>query len=111
MILVNGGVEIKSRITTPDSEPLTIIALNGDLTVATSEPVQAGLVALNGKVQIPGSCHIRGILAAGEIGFGPPQSGLERQLEYHAAFDSTDSSSRDRMYRFDLADQERIYVH
>lgn len=92
MLVVDGGITLRGPVAAggPNQVPVTLVALNGDLRVETSEPVEAQLVALRGRVVTRGGLDVRGGLAARSLDLrGLVRGGEPRSVTYAAAFDPT----------------------
>ncbi len=110
LILVNGRITIKKGISTMPNEPLTLISLNDDISVETSEPVNAGLVALKGTVKLPKSFKINGLIAADNIHMTNFKGKAIREIKYNKSFDPTDTENYKKNYRLMVIDEWITYV-
>lgn len=100
MIIVNGDINIQNEIIAPDQEPIVLISTGGNIRIATSGKIQAGLIALKGQIQAESAINVKGVAAAKELSMArltPP--GL-RQISYNVNFDVTDSATYMRAFRF-----------
>jgi predicted nucleic acid-binding protein len=99
MILVDGNVIVNDAIRAPDNEPVVIISLGGSIRVATSQPVEAALIALKNSIFIESSVEIKGLLAARDLSLNSLPRVKRRSLSYNKALDVTDAESYFRGFR------------
>lgn len=111
MILVKGGITIKSKIESSPDEPLSLIALDGDIIVETDENIAAGLIALNGKLRFGRSCKIFGLCAGRELQLEHGKAFAERVISYNSSFDPTCTSNYQKNYRFMVWEKGVTFVH
>jgi hypothetical protein len=99
ILLVDGDVLLDADITTTDNEPFTIISLSGNITLANSRKIAAGIIALKGNIQLPEQFSITGILAANSLIFPKKKSNTIRTLTWNPAFDPTNHQNYSKQYR------------
>ena len=90
LILVENKILIEAGIKCAPGEPLTLASLGGDVTLATSDMVQAGLVALRGRVSLPYEMNLNGFLAAQKLSIKAGSGAVNRELKWNSIFDPTD---------------------
>lgn len=99
MILVDGNVTVNDAIRAPDDEPVIIVSLGGSIRLATSQPVEAALIALKSSIFIESSVEIKGLLAARDLSLNNLPGVKRRVLNYNQALDVTDAESYLRGFR------------
>ncbi|EKD83009.1 MAG: hypothetical protein ACD_39C00945G0006 [uncultured bacterium] len=99
IIIVNGDITIQSEIIAPDQEPIVLISTGGNIRIATSARIQAGLVALKGQIHAESAINVNGIISAKELSMAKLSPLGMRQLSYNANFDVTDSATYMRGFR------------
>ena len=92
IILVQGGILIKSRIGGPSHDPISLVALNGDINVETSDTV-------SGRLRLGKTARIEGSVAARELAPVLAKPFTPRTILYNTAFDPTDLANYRRSYR------------
>ncbi len=110
IILVDRHVRVRARVTVPEHEPVTVVALQGNVVLQTAEPVGLGLVALAGRLELPDAFSIDGLVAARELAVGLGRPGVAREIRYRSAFDPTDAANYQRSYRFVEAERGVTFV-
>jgi len=100
MIIVNGDINIQNEIIAPDQEPIVLISTGGNIRIATSGKVQAGLIALKGQIQAESAINVKGLAAAKELSMARLAPLGLRQISYNVNFDVTDSATYMRAFRF-----------
>ena len=96
IVLVEGNIILEKRIQSPGSDPLTLVSLAGNIQVKVQDKIEAGLVALQGRVSFGPKFHLRGILAAKELSIDPSPIPIlpgNRTLSYNPRFDPTSSAN------------------
>ncbi|MEW6708451.1 MAG: hypothetical protein AB1403_01395 [Candidatus Riflebacteria bacterium] len=99
MIIAAGDIVINNEILAPSQEPIVIISLGGNIRVNTSGPVQAGLIALKGKVMVERGFDLQGIIAADELSLSRSAPSSMRKIVYNPNFDTTDSQAYLRAFK------------
>jgi len=110
IIIVDGDIVFRRGVYCPASEPLTFVSLSGNISVATAEPVKAALIALSGRVSLPSSFNIDGLLAAREFFLEDGQQRCSRALTYNRIFDPTDFKNYSRNYKLMVREDWQNYV-
>jgi len=99
MIIANGDITIQNEIIAPDQEPVVLISTAGNIRIATSSRIQAGLIALKGQIQAESAINVEGVVSAKELSMAKLSSSGLRQLSYNVNFDVTDSATYMRAFR------------
>jgi hypothetical protein len=99
MIIANGDITIQNEIIAPDQEPIVLISTTGNIRIATSGRIQAGLIALKGQIQAESAINVEGVVSAKELAMAKLSPLGLRQLSYNANFDVTDSATYMRAFR------------
>ncbi len=110
ILLVDGQVTINRGIRVTSPEPVTIVSMNGNITVNTREPIQAALIAMNGIVSLPREFKIEGLIASKQLVLSSLSGLNKRSLEYRSYFDPTFSYGYFRSYRIMNQDDWVFYV-
>lgn len=84
---------------------------SGDITIDTTQPVHAALVAPAGRVRLtaPGGCSIRGLIAALRCDL-QPQNGARHSLTYDSQYDWADQTAWRQSFRLILEDTPRVFT-
>jgi hypothetical protein len=111
IILCTGNVRIKSSISCQSNQPLAIYALSQNIWVETTRPVDAALLALNGRIHLPPEGVINGLVAARSLDLpvGIPEK--KREINYQTRFDPTDAENYRKAYRMMVAEKRYSFVH
>ena len=99
IILVEGNIEIRGRITAPADDPLILVSISGNILVDTPQQLDCALVALNGTVRLPENFHINGLLAADRVIVPRGNNSSKRELVYNRQLDPTNTETYRRNYR------------
>ncbi len=99
IIVVEGNIRIRSAIQAQDSEPFTLLSKTGDIEVFTADPIEAGLVALNGVVNLPSAFDVSGFVSAREMRLNPQESGQVRKISFNPKMDPANSLVRRKNFR------------
>jgi hypothetical protein len=112
MVLAAGGVTVRGAITPEDeTDPVTLVALSGDLRIATSQTIQAHLIALRGQVTSQGRLDVQGALAAGSLDLENMVLGAEpKVITYDHDLDPTDGTRVRLNLRAYLDEREELVV-
>lgn len=108
MILVQGQIKISAPIITGKKALLTIISLGGDIAVAEKTQIDAGLIALSGKLNIERECTINGSVACRSFRF-KPEGSFSSRINYNHASDPTSSKAAIAAYRL-CPDEKEFYL-
>lgn len=110
IIIADGNILIKSKITSPGGF-LYLVSRNGNISIETTQPVNAYLIALNGTIFMPEKFSILGGIAAAEFKSGSiKKSKRKMTISYNKELDITKSSIRKKGYRIFLNDDWNFYV-
>jgi hypothetical protein len=113
MILVRGDVEVTGFLSQANpAASLTLVSLEGNVTVNTGELVQAHLVALGGTAFFSrGQLNILGGVAAGRLDLPSLVNGVEvKWLTYDPSLDPTSEESYRNHLRFFMAEQHGLQI-
>ncbi len=110
MIIANGDITIQNEIIAPDREPVVLISTGGNIRIATSGRIQAGLIALKGQIHSESAINVEGILAARELSMAKLSPPGLRQLSYNENFDITDSTTYMRAFRLFMPKDGTTFV-
>lgn len=111
IIIADNGAVIEHGITSPDGEPLTIVALSGDIIVRTASKIKAGLIAPAGRVVFEtASFEVEGPVAARSVNLADGRPGSKRSIRYDRSFDPTDYANYCRNYRVMIREEWQNYV-
>lgn len=110
MVLVDGNITIQNEIIAPDLETITLISLGGNIRIATSKKIQAGLIALKGSIQADSSLSVEGVLAARDLSMSFLTPLGSRKLSYNSNFDATDAQVYKRGFRFFMPEEGITFV-
>jgi|GEM_PF-1460710 len=105
LILVEDDIFIEAGIECSQGEPLSLVSLGGDVTLATADPVQAGLVALRGRINLPYAMRLTGFLAAQKLSLAAGSGTVDRELSWNAVFDPTDFEQYQRSFKASIVDK------
>jgi hypothetical protein len=112
IVIVDGNIRIKKDIICKENELLTFISLNGSIKIDNNVSVSAGLVALNGSINLPMSFDIYGFVAAGSLNLTKPTNrAYNRTITYNKSFDPTDYSNYAKQFRISYEEGWSHYVH
>lgn len=93
VLIVSGSIQIQGWIRQlVEGQPLTLVSLNGDITVATPNPVHAHLVALRGKIRFrTEQINLVGGIAADGVDWASATQGEKvKWVTYDPSLDPTD---------------------
>lgn len=110
VLIVGGNIDIRAGIQA--SEPLTLVCTE-NITVDTSEPVEAQLICLRGKLTPRNAFTIRGGVAAGEIDLTNMVNAQKKQINWNPKFDPYAVSSAmaaGSPYRYRVSEEEEYVV-
>jgi hypothetical protein len=111
IILADKGAIIEHGILSPDNEPLTIIALGGDIIVRTSSKIEAGLFAPAGRVAFETPAFtVKGPVAAQKLSLSEGKPDSKRSIEYNKIFDQTDYKNYCNNYKMMIREEWHNYV-
>lgn len=110
VLIVGGNIDIRAGIRAV--EPLTLVC-TGNITVATSDPIEAQLICLRGKFTAGGSFTVKGGVAAGEIDLGNMLNTQQKQINWDAKFDPyavPSAMTEGSLYRYRVSEEEEYAV-
>lgn len=110
MILVEKDISIRSSLEVEDSEPLTLVSLNGDVKIETPQKLEMGVVALDGSINLPDSLDLRGFVIARELKIQNSLVPKQRQIKYNRKMDPTNAQNFRRQYRLMVQQNWTRYV-
>ncbi|MBU1108872.1 MAG: hypothetical protein KKB51_19500 [Candidatus Riflebacteria bacterium] len=110
MVLVGGNITIQNEIVAPNLETIILISLGGNIRIATSSKIQAGLIALKGSIQAGSSLNVEGILSARDLSMSLLSPLGSRKLLYNPNFDATDTQIYNRGFRFFMPEEGITFV-
>ena len=110
MILVQSDIKISSEIIKTDGETLTLISLGGNISVESSKKIQAGLIAMQGKVVLPYGVDIHGFIASKNLKIDSGFTVVKRRLEWDSLFDITDYQNYQRSFKASITSNWNFYV-
>lgn len=101
MLLVRGNLVVAGGIAGPEvGPPLALVALGGDLRIATRDPVRAALVALKGRISSRGRLTVEGSMAAERLDLHGMVAGSEpKVVGYDPDLDPTEPEAFRRHFR------------
>lgn len=99
IILVDGNIELRGRITAGADDPLILVSTSGNILVDTPQQLDCALVALDGTVRLPENFHINGLLAAQRVIVPRGNNSSKRELVYNPQLDPTNMETYRRNYR------------
>jgi len=108
MIVCNGNTVISADMLVESRAPLSIISLNGDITVSAGVTVDAALLALKGSIRLGRNSRING-LVAGRFVRNDLSGGAAGEINYNPSFDCTAQTAINRAYRF-CFDEKELYL-
>ncbi len=113
-ITIRAGVMPRSRAVLPDAvdHPVTLYSKDGNIILATNQPVQAALVAPRGQLRGPadGEVDLRGLVAVGELPLDQFKTGRPKTIRYDARHDWADPAAYDRSFRLQLEEQNLFFA-
>lgn len=89
VVIAEGDIRIRAGLAAAESEPVSLVSSRGAIRLETGEKIDAALVAMTSKVQLPHSFDVKGLVAAREIALAPGTQGARRRISYNPAFDPT----------------------
>ncbi|HOT27100.1 MAG TPA: hypothetical protein PLU72_02850 [Candidatus Ozemobacteraceae bacterium] len=110
VLVVGGNIDIRAGIRS--AEPLTLVSTE-NITIDTSEPVEAQLICLRGKFTPRNAFTIRGGVAAGEIDLTNMVNSQKKQINWDSRFDPYAVSSAMSVgspYRYRVSEEEEYVV-
>ncbi|MCO4782188.1 MAG: hypothetical protein KC646_07645 [Candidatus Cloacimonetes bacterium] len=111
IIIVDGNIRIKKNIECLDDELLTLISLNGSIKLDNGVQVDAGLVALNGSIDLPMQFEVYGLVAGASLNLTKPSNrGYNRVIRYNKSFDPSDVTNYKKQYRISYEEDWSHYV-
>ncbi len=110
MIFVEGDIAIQESISAPAGEPVILVSLGGNISVKTTKPVNAALIALKGSVNIESAAEINGLLAARRLTLTRLPGLKKRSLTYNRNFDVTDAAVYQRAFRLFMPEKGITFV-
>lgn len=117
-IVCDGAVTVAASVK-PHLSPLfpdatknmmTFVALNGDITVATEQPVEASLLAPSGRLSLSGGCNIKGLVAVNNLDVSSFANTQVKYISYDIDHDWADESSFNKGFRTMLEQQPIIFT-
>ena len=87
-ILVEGQIKVRANVKVENEAPLFLVSLTSDIHVMNGMEVEAGLIAMQGRVNFPATFLVRGMVAANELGL-VEKSKLPRELIYNGNMNLT----------------------
>lgn len=113
MVLARGDIEVTGYLSQGDpASTLTLVSLEGNVTVSTGELVQAHLVALAGTAFFPrGQVNILGGVAAGRLDLPSLVNGAEAKwLTYNPDLDPTTEAAYRNHLRFFMDENHGLRI-
>lgn len=110
IVICDGDIKINRGIKAENGEPLTLMSLKGNISVNTSDTIEAALIAVSGKINLPPLFKIKGLIASKTLNLSPIKDGVKSGLYYNAKFDPTDTKNYNNAYRTMISDEWRNYV-
>ncbi len=110
VLIVGGDISIRAGI--KSSPPLTLVC-TGNISVDTSEPIEAQLICLRGKFQPRNAFTIKGGVAAGEIDMGSMLNTQAKQINWDPRYDpyaAATALNADSLYRYRVSEEEEYVV-
>ncbi|HNW34691.1 MAG TPA: hypothetical protein PKM25_07155, partial [Candidatus Ozemobacteraceae bacterium] len=110
VLIVGGNIDIRAGIRS--AEPLTLVC-TGNITVDTSEPIEAQLICLRGKFLSRNALTVKGGVAAGEIDLGSILNAQQKQISWDPRFDpyaAASALSAGSLYRYRVSEEEEYVV-
>ncbi len=110
-ITISAGVKPAGGDRFPDAakNQITFVALSGDVTVNTDQPVEASLLAPAGKLVVSGGCRIAGLVAVNTIDLSVLSNSQEKTICYDPIHDWTDETAFQNGYRVMLEQNPVIF--
>lgn len=110
IVICDGDIKINGAIKAENGEPFTLMSLKGNISLNTSDTVEAALIAVSGKINLPSFFKIKGLIASKTLNLSPAKDGVISSLYYNAKFDPTDTKNYNNAYRTMISDEWRNYV-
>ena len=113
MVLARGDIEVTGFLSQQEAgATLTLVSLEGNVTVSTGDLVQAHLVALGGTAYFSrGQLNILGGVAAGRLDLPSLVAGVDAKwLTYDPGLDPTSEESYRRHLRFFMAENHGLRI-
>lgn len=110
IIICDGDIKINGTIKAENGEPFTLISTKGNISVNTSDTIEAALIAVSGKINLPSSFKIKGLIASKTLNLPPAKDGAKSAIYYNAKLDPTDTKNYNNAYRTMINDEWRNYV-
>lgn len=110
VLIVGGNIDIRAGIRS--AEPLTLVC-TGNITIDTSEPVEAQLICLRGTFTPRNAFTINGGIAAGEIDLTSLVNAQNKQINWDSRFDPyavPSPMSAGSPYRYRVSEEEEYVV-
>ncbi len=113
-VTVRAGVAPRSRAVVPDAADhlITLYSKDGSIILATSQPVQAALVAPRGQLRGPpdGEIDLRGLVAVGELPLDQFRTARLKTIRYDPRHDWADPAAYERSFRLQLEEQNLFFA-
>ena len=111
IIISTGNITISNSISSTSGEPLSLVALSGNINLDTSKKIEAALIALAGEITISRECEINGLIAANNLKISKAVLPATRTLTYNKRLDPTDNDNYQRNYRISCERRWKSFVH
>lgn len=110
IIIADGDINIEESIETAANETITIISLNGDINIRTSQTINAGLIAIKGVISTGHSFGINGLIAGKSLSMPISKPVNTRKLTYNTNFDITNSTTYKRSFKLFFPEKGVTFV-
>lgn len=110
MLIVDGDINIEAPIETTDSATISIISLNGNISIKTSQTINASLIAIKGVVSTGSSFNINGLVAGKSLSMPQTKPINIRRLNYNKNFDITNSITYKRSFKLFFPEKGVTFV-
>jgi len=90
---------------------VSLVSLTGNILIDTAEPIEAALLAPNGRLEVarPIDIQIKGLVAASKLVM-TGMNAASKKLVYEPSFDWADGGSSNRSFRIMLEQVPHVFV-
>jgi len=110
LILVEKDIKLSSEIKKSLGETLTLVSLGGNISIKSAKKIEAGLIAMQGNIDLPYALDIQGFIASETLKISSGFTAVKRRLEWDQFFDITDTQHYERSFKASITSDWNFYV-